>query len=99
MRNRCTATDVPFVEPALRTHSLALESPWIGEGACDTLSALGHDPLSDISRSRGSGGQRAKKTTQAPLHSPPGRPWTRFSRGRLAAQAVAKFLNNCRPTC
>ncbi len=74
------ATDVPFVEPALRTPPLArLQSPRVGEGAYGTLSAFGHALLQTSLDGHGLRRAKGQKTTQAPLHSPPGCPRTRFN--------------------
>ncbi|AMV20089.1 hypothetical protein VT03_19495 [Planctomyces sp. SH-PL14] len=49
--------------------TLALESPRVGEGASHTSSAFGHTRYPMVFDETASGGQRAEKTTQAPLHS------------------------------
>ncbi len=66
-------TDVPFVVPALRTPQntpLALQSPRVGEGAYDTLSAFEHvlrPMVSDETSLRRAKGQ---KNNTGPLASP-----------------------------
>ena len=77
-------TDVCFVEPALRTPPLALQSPRVGVGACDTLSALGHTRLPTVPDGQASGGQGGV----SPLH-----PLT-----RVPLDPVVQHLVRERPT-
>ncbi len=60
----------PLCGTGVEDSPLAPESPWVGEGAYDTVSALGHVLLPMVSDGQASGGQRAKKTTQAPSALP-----------------------------
>ena len=53
---------------------LALQSRRVGEGAYGTLSAFGHGALQISLDGQASGGQEGV----APLHPPPGYPWTQM---------------------
>ena len=65
------------VEDSFNLHRLLCNSRGLVRGAYDTVSVLGHVLLQISLDGQASGGQRARKTTQAPLHSRPGCPWTR----------------------
>ncbi len=67
-------TGVPFVEPAVRTPPLALQSPRVGEGAYGTVSAAWTRTPSDISRRPGLRRGKGRR-----LASPTRVPWTRLN--------------------
>ncbi|AMV17018.1 hypothetical protein VT03_03950 [Planctomyces sp. SH-PL14] len=67
-------TGCPLCVTGVEDSPLAFQSPRIGEGESDTVSALGHDLLQTSLDGQASGGQEGV----APLHPPPGCPWTRF---------------------
>ena len=68
------ATDVPFVGPALRTHHSLWNPRGLVRGHPTRCPRLDTRSFREIETRRASGGQRGL----APLHSPPGCPWTRM---------------------
>ncbi len=74
LRNRGTSNGRPLWGTGVEDSHRSLCNPRrVGEGAYGTVSAIGHALLPTSLDGQTSGGQRGV----APLHSPPGCPWTR----------------------
>ncbi|AMV19926.1 hypothetical protein VT03_18660 [Planctomyces sp. SH-PL14] len=84
-------TDVPFVEPASRTRCSLCHPRGLMKGHTARCPRLDTCSFRHLSTRGPPAGKGTKKTTQAPLHSPPGCPWTRDTHSREVRSGESHF--------